>query len=225
MAWLVTRLWRALHVNGAVGGRVINTAKIGSNGSCLYTTCFIAGCSFLVINGNAPGVLFQVWRWWICRVFLRCRFAMGLCECMIGGAFIILGMVTIGVSSITLCCLSCSIILTLYSSSCSIDGFKMLVMLDWSCLISTQPWGVWAAFLFHQQVCWSVHVSVVYASNLEVGNVVGITWLIMRFCMLKLWVCSTAHTCSDIWMVQGTIHKLLLLPTNHVCHNLCKLLL
>ena len=61
MAWVITRLCRALHVNGAVGGRVINAARIGSSGSCSYTIFGTTGCFILDINGTTPGVLLIVW--------------------------------------------------------------------------------------------------------------------------------------------------------------------
>ena len=55
---------------------------------------------------------------------------MGFRDCMMGGALVILGIVIIGVSSITLCFRSCSASLTLCSSSFVAVGFNMLVKLD-----------------------------------------------------------------------------------------------
>ena len=72
---------------------------------------------------------------------------MGFRDCMIGGAFVILGIVVIGVSSITLCCHSCSIRCTLCSSLFATDGFNILVILDWRFLMHLRPWGVLAAIL------------------------------------------------------------------------------
>ncbi len=66
----------------------------------------------LVINGNAPGVLFQVSRRCILEVAFNACFAVGFLDCIIAGALVMHGIVSIGVSSITLC--SCS--LTLCSS-------------------------------------------------------------------------------------------------------------
>jgi len=54
------RLCRVLHDHGTVGGRVIDAARIGSIGSCAYTTFWITGSSILAINGTAPGVLLRV---------------------------------------------------------------------------------------------------------------------------------------------------------------------
>ena len=74
----------------------------------------------LVINGNAPGVLCCVTRWCTLGLFLSIRFAMGFLDCIIAGAYVMSGMVRMGVSSITLCSFSlatlCSYSLTLCSS-------------------------------------------------------------------------------------------------------------
>ena len=55
-------LCRALHVNGTLGGLVIDAARIGSIGPCAYTTFWITGSSILAINGTEPGVLLRVCR-------------------------------------------------------------------------------------------------------------------------------------------------------------------
>ena len=74
----------------------------------------------LVINSNAPGVLFRVSRRYILGVVFNARFAMGFLDCIIAGALVMHGMVSMGVSSITLCSCSlitlCSCSLTLCSS-------------------------------------------------------------------------------------------------------------
>ena len=75
------------------------------------------------------------------------RFAVGYCDCMMGGALVILGIVVIGVSLITLCFCSCSASLTLCSSLIVAVGFNILVMLDWSFLIHARPCGLVAAIL------------------------------------------------------------------------------
>ena len=62
MACVEIRLCFALHVNLALGGLVIDAARMGSDGSCEYTTLLAACSSILVINGIAPGVLLRVWR-------------------------------------------------------------------------------------------------------------------------------------------------------------------
>jgi len=141
------RLCRALHVNGALGGRVIDAARIGSIGSCEYTTLLIAGSSILAINGTAPGVLLRVWRQCVRGVFLRWRFTVGFRDCMIGGVSVIRSIVVIGVLSINLCCCSCSASLTLCSFSFATDGLIFLVIWVWRFLMRVRPCGVCAAVL------------------------------------------------------------------------------
>jgi hypothetical protein len=74
----------------------------------------------LVINGNTPGVLFQISRRCILGVVFNAHFAVGFLDCIIAGALVMCGMVRMGVSSITLCSCSlitlCSCSLTLCSS-------------------------------------------------------------------------------------------------------------
>ncbi len=65
-----------------------------------------------VIAGTAPGVLFRVFRRCNRGVCFSLLFAVGFRAFMIGGAFVMRGMVRMGVSSITLC----SCILTLCSA-------------------------------------------------------------------------------------------------------------
>ena len=55
-------------------------------------------------------------------MFLRCRFAVGFRDCVMGGASVIIGIVIIGESSITLCCFSCSSFLTLCSLADGLGG-------------------------------------------------------------------------------------------------------
>ena len=50
-------------MNGTLGGRVIDTARIGLNGSRAYATFWIPGSSILAIDGTAPGVLLRVCLW------------------------------------------------------------------------------------------------------------------------------------------------------------------
>ena len=147
MAWAEIRLCLALHVNLVSGGRVIEAARMGSDGSCKYTALLIVCVSILVINGTAPGVLLRVWRPCIRGVFLRWRFDVGFRDFMIGGAFVIRSIVVIGVSSITLCCRSHSSVLTLCSLSIVTCGFNMLVILVCRFLMYARPRGVVAAIL------------------------------------------------------------------------------
>ena len=133
-------------MNGILGGLVIDTARIGSVGSCVYTTFWITGL-ILVITGTVPGVLLRVCCQCVRRVFLRWHFAVVFHDCMMGGASVILVIVVIGVLSITLCCCSCSASLTLCSSSFVAAGFNIWVILDWRFLIHAHPCGVVAAIL------------------------------------------------------------------------------
>ncbi len=148
MAWAEMRLCLALHVNLLTGGRVIEAARMGSDGSCAYTALLIVCVSsFLVINGTAPGVLLRVWRPCIRGVFLRWRFDVGFRDFMMGGAFVIRSIVVIGVSSITLCCRSLSSVLTLCSLSIVACGFNMLVIFACRVFMHARPRGVVAAIL------------------------------------------------------------------------------
>ncbi len=56
-----------------------------------------------VIIGNPPGVLFRVTRRCIRGFSFSLRLAVGLRDCIIGGASVMRGMVSIGVLSNTLC--------------------------------------------------------------------------------------------------------------------------
>ncbi len=95
----------------------------------------------LLIIGTPPGVLFLVTCLCICGVFLSACFDVGLQACMIGGAFVMRGMVSMGVLTITLCCSS----LTLWSAICvelASGGVRIVLILDWSSLMSLRPLGV-----------------------------------------------------------------------------------
>ncbi len=59
--------------------------------------------SINVGTGTIPGVLFLVTRLWSLGVFFNALLAVGFCDCMIFGTSVIHGLVTMGVSSITLC--------------------------------------------------------------------------------------------------------------------------
>ena len=72
---------------------------------------------------------------------------MGFRDVMMGGASVILCIVVIGVSSITLCCLSFSIILTCCSSLFVAAGSNILMILAWRFLMHARPCGVVAAIL------------------------------------------------------------------------------
>ena len=145
MAWVEISICRALHVNLTFGGLINDVVRIRSVGSCEYAA--FACSSILVINGTAPGVLLRVWRPCVRGVFLRWRLAVGFRDVMMGGAFVSLSIVVIGVSSITLCCRSCSSNLTLCSSSAAKFGFNMLVMLVCKFLMYVRPCGVFDAVL------------------------------------------------------------------------------
>jgi hypothetical protein len=97
-----------------------------------------------VIAGTVPGVLFRVTP--RCRrgVSFSTRFAVGFCDCIIGGGFVMHGMVRMGVFSITLCCC----ILTLCScsvTSCSVSiagGSIICLILFWRILMRRRPLGI-----------------------------------------------------------------------------------
>jgi hypothetical protein len=59
--------------------------------------------SINVGTGTIPGVLFLLTHLWSLAVFFNALFAVGFCDCIIFGASVICGIVTMGVSSITLC--------------------------------------------------------------------------------------------------------------------------
>jgi hypothetical protein len=89
----------------------------------------------LLIIETLPGVLFLVTRLCIRGVFLMAHLDVELRVCMIGGAFVMHGMVSMGVSSITLCSSSC----TLCSTICvavELGGVRIALILDWSNLMS-----------------------------------------------------------------------------------------
>ena len=70
-------------------------------------TLFLA--AILCMGGTAPGVLFLVTRRCVHGASFRRRFDVGFRDFIIGGASVMWVMVTIGVSSITLCCRSVSV--------------------------------------------------------------------------------------------------------------------
>ena len=63
----------------------------------------VVSMAFLVISGRPPGVLFLVTRRCTRGLSYSLRFAVGLRDCIIAGAFVMRGMVSIGVLSNTLC--------------------------------------------------------------------------------------------------------------------------
>jgi hypothetical protein len=103
----------------------------------------------LVMGGTAPGVLFLVTRRCSRFVPFRVRLDVGFLDFIIGCASVIRGIVMMGVSSITLCCLSrstcCCSIITLCSSP-SFGRLSILLMLVRSALISSLPCVVLATF-------------------------------------------------------------------------------
>ena len=75
-------------------------------------------------SGTMPGVLFRVVRRCSLGVFFSARFVVGFRASIIEGALVILGIVTMGVLSITLCCSSRAALFTLCSSTAG-GGFNM----------------------------------------------------------------------------------------------------
>jgi hypothetical protein len=92
------------------------------------------GCT-LLMAGNFPGVLFRVTLAWILGVDFSARFDVGLRACIIGGASVMRGTVTMGDSSITLC----SSALTLCSSALTLCCARG---------VATDAWGVRMCFIF-----------------------------------------------------------------------------
>ena len=109
-------------VGGVTAASVVDATIAGCIRSNLRSPCasLVVSLAHRVIIGNPPGVL--------CLVTCRCirgfsfslRFAIGLRDCIIAGASVMRGMVSIGVLSNTLCWISlatlCSSSLTLCSS-------------------------------------------------------------------------------------------------------------
>lgn len=76
-------------------------------------------------SGTMPGVLFRVVRRCSLGVFFSALFAVGFRASIVEGAFVILGIVKMGVSSITLCSSSRAVSFTLCLSTAGV-GVKML---------------------------------------------------------------------------------------------------
>jgi hypothetical protein len=117
-----------------------------------------------LIAGTMPGVLFRVTcqcRW---DVSFTAHFAVGFSDCIIGGTFVMCGMVRMGVSSITLCC--CILTLCFCSvTSCFVSiagGSTICLILFWRILMRRRPLGVLFAMAVslasssvRAQKCWS----------------------------------------------------------------------
>ncbi len=117
-----------------------------------------------LIARTAPGVLFRITCQCRQGVSFSARFAIGFCDCIICGAFVMRGMVRMGVLSTTLCCC----ILTLCScsvTSCSVSiagGSTICLILFWRILMRRHPLGVLFAMAvssasssMRAQKCWS----------------------------------------------------------------------
>jgi hypothetical protein len=120
----------------------------------------------LLIIGTPLGVLFLVTCLCIRGVFLSAHFDMGLQACMIGGASVMRRMVSMGVSSITLCCS----FLTLCSAICvalALGGVRIVLILDWISLMSLRPY-------------WVAPALAVFAANLSVSA--RKCWCAVEFC-------------------------------------------
>ncbi len=127
----------ALQVVGGIADCVAICGDCRSAGSVFMLAIFGIGWARL-INGTILGVLFRVTLPWIRGAFLRVPFAVGLRDCIIGGASVIPGMVSMGVVSITIC----SSFLTLCSArGVAVDqgGVRTAFILDWRSLTSRLP--------------------------------------------------------------------------------------
>ncbi len=99
------------------GEAIVGQIRIDLRSPC---ASLVVSMACLVISGSPPGVLFLVTRQCIRGLSFSLRFAVGLRDCIIAGASVMRGMVSIGVLSNTLCWFSlttlCSFALTLCSS-------------------------------------------------------------------------------------------------------------
>jgi hypothetical protein len=113
--------WNVAFGSGSVS-TVVDATIAGRIRDDLRSPCAVVVVSLArrVIIGNSPGVLFLVTRRCIRGFSFSLRFAVGFRDCIIGGASVMRGMVSIGVLSNTLCWFSlatlCSSSLTLCSS-------------------------------------------------------------------------------------------------------------
>ena len=90
---------------GGVATGLGDEAIAGRIRSNLRSPCasLLVSLACLVINGKPPGVLCLITRRCIRGFSCSLRFAVGLRDCIIGGASVMRGMVSIGVLSTTLC--------------------------------------------------------------------------------------------------------------------------
>jgi hypothetical protein len=169
-------------------------------------------------TGTIPGVLFLVTRLWSLAVFFSALFVVGFCDCMIFGASVICGIVTMGVLLITLCsslrtaCVRASCILC---SSMLRGGAKSFLIPCSSCWSNRRHFGVTGmpmAVLFNSFVSSCRPAGVGTASYLVVGNVGGTILLILISRKLSFQVCSINHTCNGLVTALGTMHPPLLMP-------------
>ena len=121
-------------VVGGVGFLAHFLVEMRLVGISLVASVLGIGCT-LLMAGSFPGVLFRVTRAWILGVDFSERFEVGLRACIIGGASVMRGTVTMGDSSITLC----SSALTLCSSALTLCCARG---------VATDAWGVRMCFIF-----------------------------------------------------------------------------
>ncbi len=138
------RCWALLGIVCTVVGGIIGCVIVHGDLCCcsiIPSPSFSGIVLLLLIMGTPLGMLFLVTRLCIRGVFLSACFDVGLQACMIGGTSVMRGMVSMGVSSITLCCSS----LTFCSAICvalALGGVRIVLILDWSSLMSLCPFGV-----------------------------------------------------------------------------------
>lgn len=139
---------------------ILDLARLGSGVYVVGAFCVrwgrnctnSASSSTRLIGGTCPGALFLVTRRCDLDVCLRTRLDVRFRACRIGSAFVIRGIVMMGVLSITLCCCSSSEgsgVVTLCLSTATLCsstfGERIFLMFAWSNLISLRPLGVLAA--------------------------------------------------------------------------------
>ncbi len=162
------------------------------------------------------------WRRCMCGIFFKALFAVRLHACMMGGAFVIRGMVRIGVSLITLCSssltLCCSSVTLCFVLGVAVDGggLRMVCRLDCNNFNRRLPLLVEAATVFVSRN------SSVRARRCWCGEMFGI-WQCwgkrkssadpdMRYACVS-------GTCP--LMVQDTNRQRLLMPMTHGYLHLC----
>ncbi len=177
------------------------------------------GLIFLII-GTSPGMLFLVTHLCVCGVFLRARFDVGLQACMIGGASVMRGMMSMGDSSFTLCSSSLTLCSTL-SVAVELGGVRIALILDWSSLMNLRPVGVAPAMAVASAnlsmsacKCWC-------AVKFDTWQCCGKSSGDLEIQYAHFLGCNTSHICYGLGRDLNTIRPCLVKPKILLCHRLC----